>query len=258
MIWKTTRVISLAKSFAIVLLAAGCSGGGNSSSEGVSVSFDASHSAELTPQPAGPRTFVNTEGVTITLTEAYLVLWSEEIFNDCDGSYVRLQPSWLDWLIPTAEAHASNSPTRQGIPYVIDITAADDSLVTLGTTNPPPDDYCGMEIILRAADADTLLLPTDIDMVGHALYLEGSYQTSGMSTPTAFTLSTSRSLLPARRYLLPPLSLSEQSPTATTSIMIHYERWFNGLDLALLIADDDTQTEMLLQNISDAIEVTWR
>jgi hypothetical protein len=244
------------------LLTACNSGGGDSDvEEGITVTITATHqqSADALGQtplvPAGIKTFSNSEGTLISLTKAYLTLWSTELESDCNlPDFVQWQRSLFNWLIPTVNAHAPAAPTRLAIPNVINLLDADLKLMTLGVIQPPPNSYCGMRVEMLKADEDTQHLPTDFDMVNRTLYLEGSYLMSGTSQAIPFSIATAKTLRP--RYLLLPttLDLSSSHRTAQLAIHITYDRWFDGLNLPVLVTDEFQQT-LLFNNVTESLKI---
>ena len=55
-------------------------------------------------------------------------------------------------LIPVAAAHTDSSPTLLGTPMVLDVRA--EQSVDMGALEPPPGNYCGIRVLISAADAD--------------------------------------------------------------------------------------------------------
>jgi hypothetical protein len=55
-------------------------------------------------------------------------------------------------LLPVAEAHTDSSPTLLGTPTILDVRAQQS--VDMGVLEPPPGNYCGIRVLISAADAD--------------------------------------------------------------------------------------------------------
>lgn len=257
MIFKTITHLLIIIS---LLTACNSGGGDNSVEEGITVTVTATHqqSADAlgqTPQiSAGVKTFHNSEGTLITLTKAYLTLWSVQLESDCNlPDFAQRGRSLFNWLIPTVNAHAQVSPTRLAVPNVINLLDTDLTSMTLGVIQPPPNHYCGMSVEMLKADADTQHFPTDLDMVNRTLYLEGHYLVSGASQAIPFNVDTAKSLRP--KYLLLPevLNLSSSHRTAQLGIRIIYDRWFDGLNLPFLATDEIQQT-LLFNNVTDSLK----
>ncbi|EDN70721.1 secreted protein [Beggiatoa sp. PS] len=258
MIFKPLIVIQL---IVVSLMLSSCnSGGGGSSSteEGITVTLAATHqqtpdaTLQIPVVPAGTRTFQNSEGLPITLTKAYLVIWSAKLESDCTTTlFTQFWPSVFNWLVPTATAHTETTPNQLGVPNVIDLLAADLTEIELGTIQPSPGDYCGLTVELLKADDDTQRLPTDINMVNRMLYLEGEYISFGSDQPIAFKVDIAKAPLPRHLALFNPLTLSSEHRTARLVVSIHYDRWFDGLDLSAL--ETETQQDLLLQNLVSSL-----
>lgn len=60
-------------------------------------------------------------------------------------------------LISTAHAHGPSTPTRQGVPFVLDWVSAA-APAALATFEPPPGDYCALRLDLGPADEDAVLI----------------------------------------------------------------------------------------------------
>jgi hypothetical protein len=75
-------------------------------------------------------------------------------------------------------------------------------------------------------------LPTDINMIHRMLYLEGEYISFGSEQPIAFKVDIAKAPLPRHLALFNPLTLSSEHRTARLVVSIHYDRWFDGLDLS--------------------------
>lgn len=235
----------------------GDGGGSVSSSAGIIVTFQATPQQSpaangLIPiSPAGNKTFFNTEGVKITLTKAYLTLWSVNLEKNCDdASFAFLK---FNWLLPSAQAHADDTPTRMGTPNVIDLLAAEETLFVLGETGPPPGDYCGVTVELLKADQDAQYLPATVNMLDRTLYLEGEYIPLGSTEAVPFTIDTGRALREARLRYAVPLTLSSSTQQATTTLSITYDRWFDGVNFAAL--SEQTQQDWIFNQVTQSIRL---
>lgn len=80
-------------------------------------------------------------------------------------------------LISSAHAHGPSTPTRQGVPIVIDWAKAG-SPAELARFEPPPGDYCAIRLDLGPADADALGAPS-ASMTGKTLLAERSQPSQG-------------------------------------------------------------------------------
>lgn len=257
MIYKFFLVIqAILLSFAL----SSCNSGGSEHTEkGLTVTFAATHqqtpdaTLQVPSVPAGVRTFLNSEGVPITLTKAYLVIWSIELKSDCTTTlFTQLwQPIFNRFLLPAAIAQTETTSTQLGVSNVIDLLAADLTEIELGTIHPPPGDYCGMTVELRKADDNTQRLPTDINMINRLLYLEGQYIPLGNDQPTTFKVDIAKAPLPRDLALASSLILSSDHRTARLVVSVHYDRWFDALDLSAL--NDEVQQDWLLHNLLSSL-----
>jgi len=251
----------ISAAFVLVLVLAGCDAGSASKSEsGVSAQFSvALHPTpnvdnSITALPAGNKTFGNSEGITITITRAYIDIGSVELESDCGNSeFAQLPQKILGWFIPTANAHSASTPTRIGEPHVISITGADLEAIELGSIAPAAGTYCGATVELTAADDDATGLPDDADMIGRSVHIEGSYSKPGDGSATAFSFNSSVDLEHAHRLFAGRLTLNSGNRSADIIFDIYYQDWFNGVDPAMLA--DPAQTAQLLANISESVKI---
>jgi len=242
----------------------GCGGSGGSSSTeaGISVGISAqlrptpNTDASITTQPAGEKTFLNSEGTSIRLTRAYVVFSSITLESSCDSTafaqldLTAIPRALVNLLIPSAEAHTTATPTQTGEPHVLNLLAADMQSVDIGELAPPAGSYCGITANLSAADGDAAGLPTDFNMVGKTLHIEGQALVGDVAVP--FSLETSIAFLPASIPLDEQLVLDSSHRIAAISLSIHYQRWFDGINLTSL---DQVQQEIVLGNVHDSLDV---
>lgn len=249
MIFKKLILLSF-----LLLTACGGDGGGTSVTEGIQVAFQLSHQQSIDATGnipnaiAGTKTFTTREGVTVTLKQAYLVVWSARLESDCNNvNFARLFFNW----IATADAHTDTTPTQLGVPNVINLLTNDVDVVNLGNIYPAPATYCGVTIELLKADEDAVgLLDFPINMLNRVLYIEGEYIPLGTTTPVAFTLDVAKAPRPKSLQLPLPLILSATTPVANVRLITHYDRWFDAVDFTQL--DQDTQIDWILNNISQS------
>src|SRR5688572_6722885 len=86
------------------------------------------------------------------------------------------QSAWqraADWLLPSAHAHGSSTPTLLATPTVESAVAHTDTV--LGRLSPPAGRYCGVRYRLGPADADAEGLTALPEMLGRSLLLRGSF-----------------------------------------------------------------------------------
>jgi len=259
--FTSTMGYQLGKLFCVlglVGLLTACGGGsGGSTTTGITANFNATHyqtaaTGERLALSGNSRTFTNSEGVQITLTQAYLTIWSVRLDSECsDISFSAWLEAFGNVLLPTAQAHTDTTPTQLGVPNVLSLLNPDLAEIPLGNVTPPPDQYCGLTVELLKADDDAVGLPEEIDMVNRLLYLEGSYLSPGSNTAVPFILDTGKAAVPRKVLLSAPLSLSADNRTANLTLGIEYDRWFNGIDFNDL--QSETQLNLLLNNLTEAI-----
>ncbi|MDO6461499.1 hypothetical protein Q4485_12390 [Granulosicoccaceae sp. 1_MG-2023] len=234
-----------------------CSGASVSTTDGVSVDLwaEVTQSAQadgsVPRAETGPKHVTTSEGIRITLDSAYLVLWQLALKSDCSGSNFAPAPWWLGW-ISNAYAHVESTPWQSGIPQIIDITSAEGTTQWLDTLNPTPGHYCGASVQIKAADDDANGLDTAPHMEGYSVYLQGSYLQDGQNTP--FTVASSKTLFPAERLFPAALIIDSEHKSGAVSFALHYDRWFDGVDLRLLAQGDIPDS--LLTNIVNSISAT--
>ncbi|MEZ5671758.1 MAG: hypothetical protein R3E08_05000 [Thiotrichaceae bacterium] len=249
MIFKKLILLSF-----LLLTACGGEGGGTSVTEGIQVTFQLSHQQSIDTTgntlelPAGQKTFKTREGVTVTLKQAYLVVWSARLESDCNN--VNFARSFFNW-IATADAHTDTTPTQLGIPNIINLLANDADVVNLGSIYPAPATYCGVTMELLKADEDAVgLLDFPINMLNRVLYIEGEYIPLGTTTQIAFTLDVAKAPRPKSLQLPLPIILSATTPMANVQLITHYDKWFDAVDFTLL--DQDAQIDWILNNITQS------
>jgi len=253
----------------VSLFLTACNGGGGDSGDDTSSNTSSSSTNNgitvtvmATPQqspdavgqipkvPAGAKTFRNSENTQITLSKAYLVMWSVQLETDCQAhNFTKL----FNFLLPAAQAHAEATPTKLDTPNVINLLAEDSVEIKLGTIQPPPNTYCGVSIEFAKADEDAHGLPEDVNMVNRTVYLEGQYSLSGSNNSGVFTLDTAKTLLPKYALLKEPLNLSASNLSGRVSVSVRYDRWFDGLNLPVL-ATDEAQQDLLFSNLNFSVK----
>lgn len=234
-----------------------CGGGGESStSEGIQANFQwvrqqsIDATGNIPHAVAGQKTFKTREGVTVTLKQAYLVVWSMKLESDCNSANF----TWLNLLFPTAAAHTDTTPTQLGVPNVINMLAEDSEVTHLGEIAPPPGTYCGITVELLKADEDAVgLKDFPINMLNRVLYLEGEYTPLGGTAPISFTLDVAKTPRPKSLRLPTPLILSTTAPTAQITVATQYDRWFDAVDFTQL--NQDTQIDWILNNVTESFKI---
>lgn len=257
MIFKYTNTL-LACLLALSLTACGSSSSTGDSSAVTAVSMSAAPSPANAPiMMAGDKVFNTAESHTVTLTRAYLVISSTTIETSCGASFSAALESILDVVVPQAQAHTTTTPTSTGVPYVIDLLAADNVPVSIGGMSPAVADYCGVDVDLFAADDDALYLPTgagEPDMNGRTVYIEGSYSLSNGAGSGNIKIDTGATLINRYLQLSALMMISASAPTGSISLGINYDTWFDAVDLAVLATETATTTDLNDSNVSRVLQ----
>ena len=190
------------------------------------------------------RHFTTDGGDRISLSRAHVTLSSVELFPCATSSARR----WWHWLSPlgTAHAHSTSSPRRLGVPHVLGLEQPDGEVRVLGTLRPPPGSYCRARLVFGPADADAEGLATaGADMEGKTLLLEGELLPAGGGSAQPFRLEGNG--LASIELSLEGLSLDEDTPKASRTIHLAYDRWLDGVALATAGAADQ-----VLRNLAES------
>jgi len=263
MILKYTNVIFAVALTTTLAACSSSSSSGDSSSSVTVVSISAAPASSLTRPvtvSANDKTFKNSsDDVTITLTKAYLVISNATIETSCGATFSAALDGLMNIVMPMAHAHTSTTPTSTGEPYVINLMAADNAAIAIGSMSPSVANYCGVDVELFAADADAYNLPAgegEPDMIGKTLYIEGSYAIDGGATGV-IKIDTGVTLINRELALNAIMMISAEKPTAAVRLGINYDTWFDSVDLTVLEAESAAKTgdnyNQLLQNITDSI-----
>lgn len=200
-----------------------------------------------------PLVFTNAEGVKITLTHAYLTIWSIELGSDCQKELLTSIGHWfLDFWLPPAQAHAQPAPTRLSVPNVIDLKTVKHEPIQLGSIQPPVGQYCNMIVEVMKADSDTQNLPEEINMINKSVWIEGDYVLPHETEKHPLTVTTSRTLFPQHRPLPETLSLNREHRYAEFWLHIDYSRWFDHIDFTL---PESQWEDQLLTQIGESIQL---
>lgn len=208
------------------------------------VSIEVLSESPALPASDGRPSMTNDLGYDVTLSRAYLVTTSLEVFP-CQSLAARL---WERWIERPAMAHAGEGPTRLGT-AVVETLAANGNTLTLGEIRPPPGSYCHARYTAGPADRDAVGLTAGAPIAGNTIYLEGTFARGGDVQP--FVASSDASLVADSE--LAPLTLSQATPRSTLRIRKPIARWFEGVDFAN--QDERQRTVAILANISRSIVV---
>jgi hypothetical protein len=141
------------------------------------------------------------------------------------------QTAWqsaASWLVATAHAHGTSSPTLLAVPTVQ--SATHDGDTALGRMSPPAGRYCGVRYQLGLADADAQGLAQAPDMLGHSFLLRGSV-TAGAAEHETLQVESERTF---DIELEVDFELSASSKDVTLRFTRGAQRVFQDIDFAVL------------------------
>jgi hypothetical protein len=219
-------------------------GGASCSSSEAGLAVD----VQLVSPAAGKTPIVSDRGVAVSIERGYLTVGSVEL-EGCETS----RPSFDLSLGPSiAFAHSMSSPTRLGSPHVLSLAGDEAEVMPIGSLGPPPGEYCALRVSLEPADADANHLPSDVDLVGVTLWLEGTYRdSSGAEKP--FSVATSQALEESLSF--EKLQLADDAEQeATLRVSAPSAHWFDGIDFAT--TGDEEIADLVLANVRAALVVT--
>lgn len=134
------------------------------------------------------------DATPLQVEHAYLVYDSVELLT-CEELERPSLPGfgWREVLTSAAWAHGPTTPTRIGETRVVSLT--DRERVELGSFAPPPGEYCGVRVVIRAADDDAVgREDAAVDMLGQSAWLR-AVDASGEEVFVARTSSSTDVLL---------------------------------------------------------------
>jgi hypothetical protein len=147
--------------------------------------------ADVIRNPDGSWTVENSEGHLISVRDAYLINYSAslvpcEYWDDVDQGV-----SWLKLLgISTAYAgHSGDTdPSASRFSIVESLGTPTDGL--LDEVTVPPQEYCKVHYLTARADSQTQNLPTELNLEGLSLYLEGDWIPVGETQSQVLSIET--------------------------------------------------------------------
>jgi len=257
--------LGLALGLVSLALLAGCSQTG-STEEGTRVTAGAvnekagattKHEADATTQ-----VFSRADGRQIELQKGLMNLVPFEL-EPC-GVALQLNP--LDWLLPTAHAHAGEEHDGEGgeaAGAIIDVSAADGTRWELGEFSPPAGKYCGLRAALVPVVAGTAL-PDGVAAMSGGLYTSSCYYYESPADTTkhyCFKLDVPGGSDDVVLVFDRPLLLSSEHKEATVTVTVQYDRWFDGLDLEGYPADGTAEEKTAFKDglqANEALKAQFR
>lgn len=171
---------------------------------------------------------------------------SEIELRPCPSAWGRAR----DWLLPSAHAHGTSTPTLLAVPTVERALAHTDTV--LGRLSPPAGRYCGVRYRLGPADADAEGLGQLPEMIGRSVLLRGSLG-APEGEPERFEIES-------QRALDIELPIEIELSTSERSLGLRFERdgdqLFEDIDFSAL---SELQRELaLLEALEASLEVRLR
>jgi hypothetical protein len=164
-------------------------------------------------------------GDHLTLTRALVTVSSVEIFPCASAT-----GQWLKWLSPvgSAWAHGITTPRYMGTPNVIDLTAGEGQLLSLGQLLPDMGSACRARVKYAPIDQDGAVASGFPEMKGYSLALTGELLRAGWSSPISFSATSVR--VEGVELELPQVSFKAGAAVSLT-FELPVSAWFADLDV---------------------------
>lgn len=189
-----------------------------------------------TATPAQIRTDI---GYRVALDRALFVVAELRLLR-CDNFVAEL----VALVTPgRANAHALDTPTSLGEPFVLDLMESAGTPMFAGTLRPPPGRYCGVRLFAMPADEDAAGLDQEKRvMMDHAMLAAGRVL-DGVGTDVQPLFVAVGDVLDLQMELDEPL-LVDRPGLHALSIRIDHTRWFDGIDFARQTTADAVQRQV--------------
>ncbi|MGB5812001.1 MAG: hypothetical protein WBG86_15790 [Polyangiales bacterium] len=200
------------------------------------------------PTPQAVRTDMEYK---VWLDRALLVLGPVELV-ECDNF---ARTVWGLFTAGRARAHAPETPTSLGVPFVLDLLEEGGFGYVVGTIRPPPGRYCGIRVIGAPADGDAANLKGNLEMLESSVFLSGEIEPPDGAERTPFFVQVQDPLVRELRFEEPLVFDSPRS--VSVSVRIDHIRWFDGIDFAQLgiAAVQERLTENIVSSMTaDRVE----
>jgi hypothetical protein len=244
-----------------VAVISGCGGSGSGSGSieaGIEAGFTAmpSRSARNASAPVAEetQTFYTDEGRRIDLENGFISL-SVVRLTRCSATVAGLGWGILHALLPAAMAHGNHVEAPSG---VIDVVAADGTPFDLGSLPIEPGTYCGVELELTRLPAGTpntqpdaiaYVAPCDYPDSATLPFVPGLPVQPDEFRHECYQISVPGNGALIRLALPEPLALNSMRRSATMTIQIEYDTWFDGVDIPALAQGDTAARQQLLNNM---------
>lgn len=213
-------------------------------------------------QDTGGWAVTNDQGYRVEVHKAFLINYSAELV-ECLPESTTQTTRWWRWLWPEQVAWAGHGDEEDN-PSAVSISTVErfDSLqpVAFGQAKVEPLRYCNAHYLVARSDTGTQGLPTDIDLEGISLHIEGTFAADG-AAPSPFTIHTGLATavlqdIYAQGHMGDAAhTVALDSGQGNTQVDIHRsaETLFDGVDFAT--ADDRTLARSVLRNLHQNIQI---
>ncbi|MEM7436747.1 MAG: hypothetical protein AAF436_16455 [Myxococcota bacterium] len=176
--------------------------------------------------PATPQAVRSDADTRIWLDRALIAMGPVELV-ECDN-FARVLGRFF--TASRAKAHAPETPTQLGTPFVLDLLEGTGFSFVVGTLRPPPGRYCSLRVVGTPADSDAVGLKNNAEMLDHSVVLSGEAEDTNTLERTPFLLQLRAPVVRELRFD-EPLVL-DRPTTVNISVRIDHMRWFDGIDFA--------------------------
>jgi hypothetical protein len=178
----------------------------------------------------------------VRLDELGVSIWSVAL-ERCDGDQPSAAATRLPQLLGTslAVAHGAGGPATIAEPLVVQLAPGDSRIKPVGTLQPPSDRYCGLRVLIKAADSDARELDRMVTMKDHSTVARGAYATDGAWEP--FDWTSTRTVERVFEFDEPLEFDTDDSRPVSISIDLRARSWFEGVDFTA--SADDAQAAFL-------------
>jgi len=178
--------------------------------------------------PATPQAVVTDAGYRVWLRRAVIAMGPVELI-ECDN-FARLL---TELFTPgRARAHEPTTPTRLGVPFVLDVMESQGGSLFAGTIRPPPGRYCGLRVTKVPADRDAVGLKHHVEMLESSVFLTGEVEDRNTRQRSPLRLEVREALI-QELWFDEPL-IFERPKSVRISVWIDPLAWFDGIDFARL------------------------
>ncbi|MEM7138122.1 MAG: hypothetical protein AAF500_16190 [Myxococcota bacterium] len=200
--------------------------------------------------PATPQAVRSDADTRIWLDRALIAMGPVQLV-ECDN-FARVLGRFF--TASRAKAHAPETPTQLGTPFVLDLLESTGFSFVVGTIRPPPGRYCGVRVVGTPADADAVGLKNNSEMLNSSVLLAGEAEDTNTLARTPFRVQIRATVVRELRFE-DPLVL-DRPTTVNVSVRIDHMRWFDGIDFALFADAEGAAVQQMLRSNIEASMAT--